>query len=194
MLFIAGVMCGLLTITIPIIANISWKLLVANRMALGIFQGFFFPCSHTILAKWAHPSERGRLASVTYSGTNLGTVLMLAVSGVIASSFMGWPGIFYCSGAACLVWTVAFYMYGANSPATCTDITVDERSFIESMPGSHQEKLPVPWKDIFTSKAVIALIIVHSTQNWGHWTMLTEIPSYLKQVFGFNIKTVCITD
>lgn len=190
LLLVAGVSCAILTLITPWVAAYSWKLLLVCRLVQGLFQGFYFPCTHTILSKWAHPSERGRLAAVTYSGANIGTVLMLALSGIIASSFMGWPGIFYCSGIACLIWTAVFFVYGANSPGTCNRIADDERLFIESMPGSTAGKLSVPWKDIMTSKAFIALIIVHSTQNWGYWTMLTEIPSYLKQVFGFNIKTV----
>ena len=35
---------------------------------------------------------------------------------------------------------------------------------------------------------MIALIIVHSAHNWGFWTILTEIPSYMKNVLDFNIK------
>lgn len=190
LVLVAGASCAFLTVITPWAAGISWKLLVAIRMIQGFFQGFYFPCVHTILSKWAHPSERGTLASVTYSGAQIGTVIMLASSGIIASSFMGWPGIFYCSGGICLAWTIAFYIFGANSPATCTSISYEEKAFIESMPGSNKGTLPVPWKEIFKSKAVISLIIVHCTHNWGYWTLLTEIPSYLKQVFGFDIKTV----
>lgn len=193
MLFVAGIGSALLTIITPWVASYSWTALLATRMIMGLFQGVYFPCTHMVLSKWAHPMERGRLASVTYSGANIGTVLMLAVSGLIASSFMGWPGIFYCSGTVCLLWAFALLAYLANAPANCAQISPEERSFIESMPGSAiGGNLSVPWKEIFTSKAVIALIIVHSTQNWGYWTLLTEIPSYLKQVFGFNIKTVSV--
>lgn len=35
---------------------------------------------------------------------------------------------------------------------------------------------------------MIALILVHSSHNWGFWTLLTEMPSYMKGVLGFNIK------
>lgn len=159
-------------------------------MALGIFQGFFYPCTHTILSKWAHPSERGRLASITYTGAHIGTVLILAPSGLIASSFLGWPGIFYCSGGACLLWSIAFFIFGANGPATCRNISFEERSFIESVLGSSEVKYPVPWKQIFTSKPFLSLIIVHSAHSYGYWTLLTKIPAYLNQAFNYDIKTV----
>jgi MFS transporter, ACS family, solute carrier family 17 (sodium-dependent inorganic phosphate cotransporter), member 5 len=50
------------------------------------------------------------------------------------------------------------------------------------------QPVKTPWKALFTSPAVIALIIVHSAHNWGFWTILTEIPSYMKSVLHFNIK------
>lgn len=185
-----GLACGVLTLITPWMASYSWTALLATRMLMGLFQGVFFPCTHTVLSKWAHPMERGRLASITYSGMQVGTVIMLAVSGLIASSFMGWPGIFYCSGAVSLLWSLALYVYGANSPAECAGVSQEERAFIESMPGSSSVTLPIPWREIFTSKPVLALLIVHCTNNWGYWTLLTLIPSYMKQVLGFDIKTV----
>lgn len=35
-----------------------------------------------------------------------------------------------------------------------------------------------------------ALIIVHCGQNWGYWTLLTEMPSYMKSVLNFKIEEV----
>jgi MFS transporter, ACS family, solute carrier family 17 (sodium-dependent inorganic phosphate cotransporter), member 5 len=58
---------------------------------------------------------------------------MLAVSGVLASSAMGWPSIFYFSGVAGLVWSILYFFYGASSPADCPGrISPEERHFIES--------------------------------------------------------------
>lgn len=119
---------------------------------------------------------------------------MLALSGVLASSAMGWPSIFYFSGSAGLVWSILYYFYGASSPSDCADrISEEERQFIESSlsssSGSHDGGvIKTPWKQIFTSPPVIALIIAHSAHNWGFWTILTEIPSYMKSVLHFNIK------
>jgi MFS transporter, ACS family, solute carrier family 17 (sodium-dependent inorganic phosphate cotransporter), member 5 len=58
---------------------------------------------------------------------------MLAVSGVLASSSMGWPSIFYFSGVAGLVWSILYFFYGASSPSDCPEkISTEERNFIES--------------------------------------------------------------
>lgn len=46
----------------------------------------------------------------------------------------------------------------------------------------------VPWKSILTSRPALSLVIVHCGQNFGHWLLLTEMPNYMKNVLGFNIK------
>lgn len=190
LLTIASIACCLLTLLTPWAASIDWKLLLAIRAFQGLFQGFYFPCVHTLLAKWIHPNERGTLISITYSGTQVGSVIMLAVSGILAST-IGWPAIFYFSGGATAIWSILWCVFGANSPATCRSISIEERLFIESMPGSSNKRLNTPWKDILQSLPIYALLAVHATQCWGFWTLLTETPSFLKQIFHFDIKTVC---
>lgn len=190
LLTIASIACSILTLLTPWAASIDWKLLLATRALQGLFQGFYYPCVHTLLAKWIHPCERGTLTTITYSGTQIGSVIMLATSGILAST-IGWPAIFYFSGGATAIWTIFWCIFGANTPATCTSISIEERQFIESTPGTSNKQLNTPWKDILQSIPIYALLSVHSTQCWGFWTLLTETPSFLKQIFQFDIKTVC---
>lgn len=186
-----GIICSVLTLLTPVAAAIDWKVLCGLRVLQGLAQGVIFPSVHTSLSKWVHPSERGFLGTFTYSGTQIGTVSMLAVSGIIAASSFGWPGIFYISGAAGVLWSVAFFIFGCNSPSEYPSITKEEREFIELMPGSSNDRNKiVPWKEIFTSKPFWALLIAHCAENWGFWTLLTQIPSYMKDVLNFDIKSV----
>jgi len=53
-----------------------------------------------------------------------------------------------------------------------------------------RENLPIPWKKIVTSIPVWAILIAHCCQNWGFYTLLTELPTYMKQILHFDIKTV----
>lgn len=58
---------------------------------------------------------------------------MLGISGVLASSSMGWPSIFYLSGVVGLVWAIIFIFYGSSSPADSRNrMSIEERQFIES--------------------------------------------------------------
>ena len=49
----------------------------------------------------------------------------------------------------------------------------------------------MPWKAAFTSLPVWAIIIAHFTENWGFYTLLTELPTFLKDVLHFDLQGVC---
>ena len=52
------------------------------------------------------------------------------------------------------------------------------------------QDIATPWKSILMSPAVWAICAAHTANNWGFYTMLTCLPSYLKNVLKFDIKTV----
>lgn len=133
MLLTSITLCSLLALLTPTFASYGWKAVVALRVLQGLCQGCIFPSTHTLLAKWAPPSERGTIGTYCYSGAQFGTVVMLGVSGVLASSTMGWPSIFYFSGVAGLIWSIIWFFYGSSSPSDCQDrISQEERLFIET--------------------------------------------------------------
>lgn len=121
---------------------------------------------------------------------------MLSSSGFLASSFMGWPSIFYISGIVSGLWAVLWLFFGSSSPAEYKYISAEEKEFIQSSLGSneedreneHKKHLKTPWGQIFTSMPFYAIAIVHSAHNWGFWTLLTEMPSYMNGVLHFDIK------
>lgn len=167
-------------------------MLFAVRVVQGLLQGSVHPATHAMLAKWAPVEERGTLGTFCYSGSQFGTVLMLAVSGYIADSSAGWPGIFYVSGAMGFVWALFWFLFAASTPAEHKSITNEEKKLIENSLGQVENKPqvngPTPWLNIFTSAPFISLIIVHCTHMWGFWTLLTQIPNYMKNILGVDIK------
>lgn len=192
LLLITFFVCAIFTILTPLAAGYGWQYLCAARIIQGLAQGSLFPGVHTLLARWVPPSERGFLSAITYSGSQLGTVVMLATSGEIAASSTGWPGIFYISGGFTAVWCVLWAIFGCDSPSKSKRISPVEKEFIEATKGVaiSGEKKVTPWKEILKSKAFWALLITHSAQNWCFWTLLTEIPSYINHVLEYDIKSV----
>lgn len=53
--------------------------------------------------------------------------------------------------------------------------------------------MPLPWKAVLTSPPVLALTVTHFGNNWGFYTLLTELPTYLKSIQHFNMKSVSVT-
>lgn len=187
------ILCSALTLLTPICATIGgWKLVCALRFFEGLCQGVIFPSTHTLLSKWAPVSERAQLATYCYSGAQFGTVVMLSTSGILASSFMGWPSIFYLSGCAGGLWSILWLFFGSNSPSDYKYISAEEREFIQTSLGSggdsEKKHVKTPWKAIFASMPFWAILVVHSAHNWGFWTLLTEMPTYMKGALGYDIK------
>lgn len=116
----------------------------------------------------------------------------MPVSGYLAESSIGWPSIFFVFGAAGIIWSVAWYLLGANDPSDHLKITADEKKYIESSLGTapEEKRVPTPWLAMFTSLPMWALTIAHLGQNWGFWTLLTQMPTYMKNVLHFDIKEV----
>ncbi|XP_053963647.1 putative inorganic phosphate cotransporter [Anastrepha ludens] len=202
--FLFGVLiCSCLAILTPFCAHVGdWPLVLALRAAQGLSQGMIFPSTHTFLSKWAPAEERGRLVSYCYSGSQFGTVVMLFVSGYIASSWLGWPSIFYLSGIVGILWSFVWYYCSSSTPAEHPSISVAELRYIESSGqvrrpsdagrttgGAQTQAHKVPWAAIFTSPPFLTLIFVHSSNNWGFWTLLTEIPTYMKNILGVDIRS-----
>ena len=173
----------------------GWQVMCAIRVVEGFSQGFIFPSTHALLAKWCPIIERAQLTTIVYSGSQFGTVLMLSISGVLASSSMGWPSIFYFSGAIGGVWAVVWFFCGSNSPSESTAISATERALFEEPsadedPNEKNKSKFTPWIAILTSVPFWALLIVHCAHNWGFWTLLTKMPAYMKNVLGMDIKSV----
>ncbi|XP_052741362.1 putative inorganic phosphate cotransporter isoform X2 [Bicyclus anynana] len=168
----------------------GWKVICACRVLQGLSQGLLFPSMHNLIGKWVPLEEKSRLSTIIYAGAQLGTALQLVVSGFIAEAW-GWPAIFYANGGLGVLWVVAYVFLGADSPRQSRMISDEERLYIQSSlghVGTEHKKLPTPWKAIFTSLPFISLIVTHCGQNWGFWTLMTEMPSYMKQVLGVDIK------
>ncbi|TDG48327.1 hypothetical protein AWZ03_005282 [Drosophila navojoa] len=188
--------CSVLTVLTPLCVRLGgWQVLCALRLVEGVFQGLLFPSCHTVISAWVPPNERATMGNFAYVGFQFGTIVMLATSGLLAS-MGGWPSIFYASGAAGCLWSVAYYFWGASTPAQSKRITPEERELIElghasertedaELPSHHQI---TPWLSFFKSPAVLALIAVQSAYAFGFWTLLTQIPSYMKNVLGKDIK------
>ena len=51
-------------------------------------------------------------------------------------------------------------------------------------------QLSTPWSKILMSPCVWALFIANITTDWGLYTFLTNIPTFLHEVLMFDIKQV----
>jgi len=172
---------SLATILTPAAARISLGVLFAARILMGLGEGVNFPAIHSLTARWMPQRERARTLSLNFSGMYLGTVVALVFSPIVIEA-MGWPALFYLSGAIGVIWVIAWSIKAADGPG-------DSRSS-----GSGRDSRPgaVPWHAIAREPAVWAIVLAHFCSNFGFNILLLWLPTYLHHAFGVTVARVGI--
>lgn len=179
---------SLLTLFTPPLAHTSTALLIAVRVIEGLFEGVTYPCIHAVWSRWAPSEERARLATFAFSGSYAGTVVSMPVCSLLAH-YTGWPGIFYVFGIMGLVWTTVWWIVVKESPEKDPHITPAELKYIQDSRGTQAVeggKIRHPWRAMLTSGPVWAIVMAHFSENWGFYTLLTFLPTFMKDVFHFE--------
>jgi len=191
-LFGGGVLVSaLLTLLIPTAARWSVYVLIGLRVLAGIAEGVILPSMHALLSLWIPPVERSRAVTFVLSGTQVGTVIGMLLSGVLCDHGFtgGWPSVFYVFGAAGCAWSFAWLVLCHSSPSVHPRISVAERQYIERSLESCETsaKLPTPWTKIATSRPVWACAAAHFANNWNAYTLLTCLPKYMHDVLQLDM-------
>ncbi|XP_034241424.1 putative inorganic phosphate cotransporter isoform X1 [Thrips palmi] len=177
---------------VPVAAYAGVGPLIVVRFIQGLGEGPIVPCTHALLAKWVPPNERSRMGAFVYAGAQFGTVVSMPLSGLLAAYGFagGWPSIFYVFGVVGSVWSLVFLFYGHEDPESHPTIDPAERKYIvNSLWGpAGVSSPPIPWISILKSLPFWAILMAHIGQNYGYETLMTELPTFMKQVLHFDIK------
>lgn len=190
-LFGGGVfLTAVFTLLTPLCARWNVYLLIIVRVLEGLFEGVTYPSIHAVWSKWAPPLEKTKLATLAFSGSYVGTVISLPISGALAESSAGWPSIFYVFGCLAVLWFLLWCLIVAESPAKHPSISNKELEYIQGSIGYTDEQtqnLKPPWRCFLTSLPVWAIVAAHFSENWGFYSWLTELPSFMNDVLHYDM-------
>lgn len=187
-------MGAVLTLLTPAVARFNPHLLIFLRSLIGAATGFIYPSIQALLGIWAPPLERSILSALTFSGLNIGYMLAFLISSQFCQVSMdnGWPFAFYATGGISLLFWIFWNSFVFSSPEQHPRISERELSYIKSATGSKTQDLnqrkPFPWRKALLSPAVIALLVVQTSQTWFSYTQVTSASLYLKDVLRFDVK------
>jgi MFS family permease len=177
----------------PVGARFHPYMLMVLRLINGMGQGAMFPVIHAVFHKWAPPLERSKLIGFTYAGSQIGNVVSLPISAVLCDYGFdgGWSSVFYVFGSSGAVVLALWLVVVSDSPSQHPRITVEEKDYIESSIGGTHQSHPTstPWLKFLTCRPFYAIIIAQFCALWGSFTLLTNIPTYMKEILKFNIKS-----
>lgn len=90
-----------------------------------------------------------------------------------------------------MIWYGFWLWLSFEKPAKHPTITLDEMHYIEESIGTVSHAPPTlkttPWKAIFTSPPVYAIIIANFCRSWTFYLLLISQPMYFKEVFHFDV-------
>ncbi|XP_076472601.1 sialin-like [Babylonia areolata] len=182
---------ALATVLLPVLARQDYRYVFALRVIMGLASGSCFPSVHAMCGRWAPPGERSRLTSFAYSGYMVGSIATFIFSGYLCADGFdnGWGSIFYLTGGTCFLWVAAWFWFVADTPESSRRISEAEKHYIVSSIGQKQEaNFKVPWRAVVTSKALWVCLVAHFCNNWMHYTLMTSLPTFMKEVLHYDVK------
>lgn len=193
---VSNLVASFLTITAPWFARYHYLALSFIRFLIGLAHGAFWPAMSAIFVYWAPAKDRTKMLGSSTSGAWMGNIIALPLGGFLCVYGFdgGWASIFYIFGLFGMVWSVVFWIVITDSPKTHWFISEEEKTYIveatvNETSARERGPLKTPWGQIFKSKVCWATFIAHFCNNWGNYMFLTQLPSFMKDVLKFNIKT-----
>ncbi|XP_064641105.1 vesicular glutamate transporter 2-like [Lineus longissimus] len=179
---------GLLTLILPVCAKENVYYIIALRTCQGLALGVCFPGIYGIMRNWVPPLERSKLMTTSIAGKEIGVLICLGLSGVL-TEILEWPSVFYCFGTLALIWCIGWLFVVYETPESHPTITQEELEYLNKNVGCMtSSKHNVPYRKIFTSLPVLAIIILDMCTYWSYYLMLAELPTYISQVHHYQIE------
>ncbi|XP_047030315.1 putative inorganic phosphate cotransporter [Helicoverpa zea] len=189
-LLVALLANGCLTGLFPTLASVGgWPLVCVTRVMMGLTQACLFPASHTLLGRWLPTSERTTYTGIVYSGSQVGTIIAMPLSGLLAETALGWKMIFYVTSAIMFLTAAMWYWFSASTPGQHSMMTEEEKTYIEmglDTSSENKRRQPTPWKEIFKSGALWAIVASHVGGSAVFILFFVDLPTYLER--GMNIS------
>lgn len=188
-----GMLCtAIFTFITPFVIYVSggnWVWVVVVRVIEGLGEGTTFPALTTLLSNWVPLKERSKIGTLVYAGSQIGTVVGNSVSGALISATNDWAIAFYFFGAIGILWFIIWTMLCYPDPESHPFISDKEKIYLgEQITNISSKEKVIPWKSILTSAPIWALVVAQIGHDWGFFTMVTDLPKYMKDVLHFNVK------
>jgi MFS family permease len=166
---------GISTLIAGFAAN--YMALLGARALLGISEGFLWPISNVLTARWFPLSERGRAKSVWLGGINLGFALSgFVISGAI--SVGTWRGAFFLlTGLAFVICIPAAWFLLRDDPSREPRVSAAERALIA---GDSVVTQAAGGKTELRTWPYWIMVTAWVANNIGVFGLASWFPTYLK--------------
>ncbi len=176
---IAVLLWSIFTVLTPLAAYISFSVLIFARFMLGLGEGAAIPASYNLVQNWMPIEERSRSISMFSVASGIGTVFALLTTGILIEMY-GWAFVFYLFGGIGVLWS---YFWIKNVSSQVKNLAEGEATEYKE-----EGKGKIPWKLMFTHKAVLTLLITAVSFAGIAYTLASWLPSYFVDNYGASIS------
>jgi sugar phosphate permease len=169
----------------------SFAMLLLAWMAMGVSQAGMFPCATQTIGRWYPLTERARASGVLAGSMQAGTVIGLALAGVLIVA-IGWRGMFALFALPGLLWAAGFAGWFRNSPHEHASVNDAEREWIGGIqrttaPVGHPAHV-TPWLNLIRSGSMWLICIQQFFRAGGQVFFATWFVKYLQETRGVSLQ------
>jgi len=155
------------------------------RFVLGIGESGNFPSGIKAVTEWFPARERAFATGIFNAGSNLGAIITPLVVPAITLAF-GWRMAFIVTGAASLVWLVAWIaLY--RRPRESTKVSAAELAYIESDPADAGPR--IGWLELLGYRETWAYALGRFLIDPIWWLFLFWTPDFLGKTYHLDLKS-----
>ncbi|XP_046549739.1 uncharacterized transporter slc-17.2-like [Haliotis rubra] len=127
------------------------------------------------------------------AGCTIGNAIVFPLGGILCDDdvSLGWPFVFYITGGVSAIWSMLWIFFARNYPSQTPGISAEEVEYIEASLRhrvSMKRVRTTPWREMFTSRPVFAVIATHFLANFVLYMLLTKAPTYFNEILKLDIK------
>ena len=183
-----GVFSVLTTLVSPGLGGVLTQL-IAVRLVLGIGEALMYPAANQFIATWIPPQGRAKANGWLFAGVGVGAGLTPPIVTAIMLAY-GWRASFWFSAAVGLVAAVVWYLASRDHPEDHPGVDAVELAYIRAglEARKSQNRKPVPWRLIFSSKDVWLLTISYFAFGYIAFIFLSWFFIYIADVRGVDLR------
>ncbi|WP_206916116.1 MFS transporter [Alicyclobacillus suci] len=158
----------------------DFTVLMISRGLLGLAEGFLWPVSNALTARWFPLHERGRAKAIWINGTNVGP----ALAGFLVIALIGpfhWQGVFwFLTGAAILICLPMVLFFVKNDPSEDNRVSKAELELISAEQVSLSESAGGEKKATMATVSFWLIVVAGIVNVFGVFGLMTWFPSFLE--------------
>lgn len=180
----------------PMLLGGGAAILLVTRVVLGGAEGPATAMSLTSAHTWFAPVRRALPSNIIAAGSTLGPVIAAPLLALVIGVW-GWRWAFGVLGIVGLIWTIGWFVLGADGPYRDRKSSTEDCGAAEGDPVTEdiqtsavdEQKPVVIWRALL-SLAFLCAVIGGASNFWVQGFLTTWLPQYLGTVVGLSLPQV----